>query len=47
MFLKELARMSGTVASMGYPASKERPAKFLTPDWKAVKSEAGSILLTS
>jgi nucleoside 2-deoxyribosyltransferase len=31
MFLKPLAMMSGTVASIGYPAAKERPAMFLTP----------------
>ena len=47
MFLKELAKMSGTVASMGYPASNDKPAKFLIPDWKATKSEAGSMLMTS
>jgi hypothetical protein len=38
--------MSGTVASIGYPASNDSPAKFLIPVWKVVKSEAGSILMT-
>ncbi len=47
MFLNELARISGIVASIGYPASNERAAKFLTPLWNDVNNEAGSILITS
>lgn len=34
------------MASIGYPASKDNPAKFLIPAWNLVKSEAGSMLIT-
>lgn len=47
MFLKELAMISGTVASIGYPAYNDNPARFLIPCWNLVKSEAGSMLMTS
>ncbi len=47
MFLNEFAKIKGTVASIGYPASNDKPAKFLTPVWKAVNNEAGSMLMTS
>ncbi len=41
MFLKPLAMIIGTVASIGYPADSERPAMFLTPSWIFSKRVAG------
>jgi hypothetical protein len=37
--------ISGTVASIGYPAESERPAMFLTPSWILSSNEAGLKLM--
>jgi hypothetical protein len=46
MFLKALLIMRGIVASIGYPADKERPAMFLTPCSNLVIKLLGSKLRT-
>jgi hypothetical protein len=46
MFLRPFAIMSGTVASIGYPAARERPAMFRTPSWIFSRREAGLKLMT-
>ncbi len=46
MFLNELAIINGIVASIGYPAANDNPAKFLTPVWNFVNNEDGSMFMT-
>lgn len=45
MFLNPLAMMIGTVASIGYPADKDKPATFLTPSWIFSRSDSGLKLM--
>ncbi len=47
MFLKALPMMRGIVASMGYPAPKERAVMFLTPCSNLLIRELGSRLRTA
>ena len=47
IFLKLLAMIRGTVASIGYPDERESPARFLIPFWNLPTSDEGSILITS
>jgi hypothetical protein len=45
--LKELLIISGIVASIGYPAANDKPAKFLSPVWNFPIKVDGSILMIS
>jgi hypothetical protein len=47
MFLRPFAIIIGTVASIGYPVARERPAMFLTPSWILSSNEAGLKLMIS
>jgi len=47
MFLKAFPIIKGTVASIGYPASSERPAKFLIPYRNLISKSDGLMLKTS
>jgi hypothetical protein len=47
MFLRPLEMIIGTVASIGYPVARERPAMFLTPSWILSNNEAGLKLMIS
>ena len=46
MFLNELAIINGTVASIGYPAANDKPAKFLIPLCNLTNNDAGSMFMT-
>lgn len=47
MFLKAFPIINGTVASIAYPVSNDKPARFLIPAWILANKAAGSILKTS